>query len=67
MALITNKVVVKAAEDVKPEPVAKPSRPVITDANISRVKGTKLVVDGKVKNISKKSAFLLDMISLDDE
>lgn len=67
MALITNKVVVKAAEDVKPEPVVKPSRPVITDANISRVKGTKLVVDGKVKNISKKSAFLLDMISLDDE
>lgn len=28
---------------------------------------TKLVVNGKVKNISKKSAFLLDMLTLDDE
>lgn len=30
-------------------------------------KHSKLIVNGKVKNISKKSAYLLDMLSLDDE
>lgn len=43
----------------KPEPVKEPS--------VKSLKGSKLVVDGKVKNISKKSAFLLDMLTLDDD
>lgn len=33
---------------------------------ISSIKEPSVVVDGKVKKISKKSAFLLDMLSLDD-
>jgi hypothetical protein len=41
------------------EPQSMPSDPNITEPSI--------VVDGKVKKISKKSAFLLDMLSLDDE
>jgi len=33
---------------------------------IEDIKEPSVVVDGKVKKISKKSAFLLDMLSLDD-
>ena len=33
---------------------------------ISSIKEPSVVVNGKVKKISKKSAFLLDMLSLDD-
>ena len=45
----------------KPAPVKDPGK------DLKSLKGSKLVVDGKVKNISKKSAFLLDMLTLDDE
>ena len=33
---------------------------------IAAIKEPSVVVNGKVKRISKKSAFLLDMLSLDD-
>lgn len=33
----------------------------------SNVQGTALVVNGKAKKISKKSAYLMDMLTLDDE
>ena len=45
----------------------KPAEPVEKKQDIKSLKGSKLVVDGKVKNISKKSAFLLDMLTLDDD
>jgi len=35
-------------------------------AVIDDIKEPSVVVDGKIKKISKKSAFLLDMLSLDD-
>lgn len=38
-----------------------------TTANISDSYHPQIVVDGKAKKISKKSAFLLDMLTLDDE
>lgn len=64
MGIKASNVVVKSQEPVDNTPIsyAQPS-----DAPTIDTKGTKLVVDGKVKNISKKSAFLLDMLSLDDE
>jgi len=67
MAINTNNLVVKGQEPVESPKQETSKKTVITDETINRVKGTKLVVDGKVKNISKKSAFLLDMLSLDDE
>jgi hypothetical protein len=67
MAINTSNLVVKSQEPVESPKQESSKKPVITDETINRVKGTKLVVDGKVKNISKKSAFLLDMLSLDDE
>ena len=45
----------------------KQPKPVENKQDINSLKGSKLVVDGKVKNISKKSAFLLDMLTLDDD
>lgn len=45
----------------------KKPAPVESKQDIKSLKGSKLVVNGKVKTISKKSAFLLDMLSLDDE
>lgn len=33
---------------------------------VDNIKEPSIVVDGKVKKISKKSAFLLDMLTLDD-
>jgi hypothetical protein len=38
-----------------------------TSSNISDSYHPQIVVDGKTKKISKKSAFLLDMLTLDDE
>lgn len=66
MGINTNNLVVKSQE-VEEKPASTTTKAIVTDETINRVKGTKLVVDGKVKNISKKSAFLLDMLSLDDE
>lgn len=43
------------------------TKPVQEQPVLNRLKGSKLVVDGKVKNISRKSAFLLDMLTLDDD
>lgn len=42
-------------------------KPIQEQPELTRLKGSKLVVDGKVKNISRKSAFLLDMLTLDDD
>jgi|GEM_PF-3773395 len=56
----------------EPEPKRAPTpRPVyISNVDQSRsidnIKEPSVVVNGKVKKISKKSAFLLDMLSLDD-
>jgi hypothetical protein len=51
------------------EQVAPAEAPIRTKESVelSKLSGSKIVVDGKVKNISKKSAFLLDMLTLDDE
>ena len=47
----------------------KPVKEAVSEASLAHDshKHSKLVVNGKVKNISKKSAYLLDMLSLDDE
>lgn len=73
MAFNTGKFVVKSQE---PAPALKPAVPVapvvekvyITKSvdTVSNIKEPSVVVNGKVKKIGKKSAFLLDMLSLDD-
>lgn len=70
MAFNTGKFIVKSQE---PAPAPKSAIPVIEKANITRnadsvsnIKEPSVVVNGKVKKIGKKSAFLLDMLSLDD-
>jgi len=48
---------------------AKPSLKEIivkTTTTVDNITEPSVVVDGKVKKISKKSAFLLDMLTLDD-
>lgn len=66
MAIKTTNLVVTGQTTVtdKTENTSKEERMLGLTNNSS---GAKLVVDGKVKTISKKSAFLLDMLSLDDE
>lgn len=55
---------VASVKDKAPNSVI--SREVKQDPTIKSIKEPSVVVDGKVKKISKKSAFLLDMLSLDD-
>jgi hypothetical protein len=69
MGIKASNLVIKSTGEVQeqkpvstPAPVVKKEQP-----ELNRLKGSKLVVDGKVKNISKKSAFLLDMLTLDDD
>jgi hypothetical protein len=38
----------------------------LPENEVNSIKEPSIVVDGKVKKISKKSAFLLDMLTLDD-
>lgn len=73
MPIVTaNKLVVKSQEPVPPvrKEVAPPPAPRKykdpEKPTIESIKEPSVVVDGKVKKISKKSAFLLDMLSLDD-
>jgi len=37
-----------------------------TKMNVEDIKEPSVVIDGKVKKISKKSAYLIDMLTLDD-
>lgn len=71
MGIKASNLVVKSTGEVQEQkPEVKPAAPVINNEKqptLNRLKGSKLVVDGKVKNISKKSAFLLDMLTLDDD
>lgn len=71
----------KAVPDIKPEPPEiKVEAPTKNEQDVSRkfviernkVKGvaskdTALVINGKQKSIGRKSHFLLDMLTLDDE
>ena len=70
MAFNTGKFIVKSQE---PTPAPKPAIPVVEKVHITRsvdtvssIKEPSVVVNGKVKKIGKKSAFLLDMLSLDN-
>lgn len=77
MALNLNSLVVGSEKTYeKPKEAAAP-RPVtsvgemrqvfnIQPDPLASIKEPSVVVNGKVKKISKKSAFLLDMLSLDD-
>ena len=48
-------------------PPEQPKQIVIkTTTVVDNIKEPSVVVDGKVKKIGKKSAFLLDMLTLDD-
>ena len=38
----------------------------VTKTYVDNIKEPSVIVDGKVKKIAKKSAFLLDMLTLDD-
>jgi hypothetical protein len=63
MGIKASNLVVTGQEQAAPEAPTRTKESV----ELSNIKGSKIVVDGKVKNISKKSAFLLDMLTLDDE
>ena len=73
MAFNTGKFVVKSQEPAPaPKPVV-PAAPAVEKVyitksvdTVSNIKEPSVVVNGKVKKIGKKSAFLLDMLSLDD-
>lgn len=69
MALTVNNLVVKGKEpEISSKPASKASEERVLELApaSSNNNEAKLVVNGKVKTISKKSAFLLDMLSLDD-
>jgi hypothetical protein len=61
--------VVVGTNNPEPAPVESMEvKPVIIKAiKAAPVEGTALIVNGKQKPISKKSAYLLDMLTLDDE
>lgn len=70
MGIQANNIVVKGSEKedkVEDRELGLSSRrtPEVSKT-IENIKEPSIVVDGKVKKISKKSAFLLDMLSLDD-
>lgn len=70
MPLIIKNLVIndKKQQAAEAEPVSKKlsvSRQP-TKQTVDSIKEPSVVVNGKVKKISKKSAFLLDMLSLDD-
>lgn len=68
MGLKASNLVVTSEVQQAAKPVDAPVvKPVQEQPELTRLKGSKLVVDGKVKNISRKSAFLLDMLTLDDD
>lgn len=58
---VTPSIAKNIVEVKKQDPIIENKKPGIED-----IKEPSVVVDGKVKKISKKSAFLLDMLSLDD-
>lgn len=66
MGVIINNLVIQGKDNISEAADNKEKQ---SEASISRDshKHSKLIVNGKVKNISKKSAYLLDMLSLDDE
>lgn len=69
MAIIANNIVVtptKIEPAVSVDTVARERLETPVSETFDKSE-TKLVHNGKVKTISKKSAFLLDMLTLDDE
>jgi len=64
MGVITNNLIVTGKKQVVEEKKVKDTTVVKT--YVDNIKEPSIVVDGKVKKISKKSAFLLDMLTLDD-
>lgn len=58
---------VSSAQPAKPIKQASGLAAARVPNSVTDIKGTSLVVDGKVKKISKKSAYLLDMLTLEDE
>jgi len=67
MAIKTTNLVVTGKTTINNEQVNERVTAEERKLGLSGNSGTKLVVDGKVKKISKKSAYLLDMLTLDDE
>ena len=70
MAVVLGKLVVTGnVEDKGPNSrlVNQSEKPAITKEADTSNQGHVLVVNGKEKKISKKSAYLLDMLTLDDE
>lgn len=59
--------VIQEPEIVVEEPVAPRKQRPVEDDTPRVKKGTTLVVNGKEKKVAKNSAYLLDMLTLDDE
>lgn len=59
-----NNLIIKSNQN-KDLPITVPINDV-KKPGLDDIKEPSIIVDGKVKKISKKSAFLLDMLSLDD-
>ena len=56
----------KVTEPVKPKPVVRAAEPQPSSPNPEQ-EGTKMVVNGKEMKIGKKSPYLLDMFTIDDD
>ena len=67
MAIKTTNLIVTGKTTINGETPAEKKTADEQVLGLTNNSGTKLVVDGKVKKISKKSAYLLDMLTLDDE
>jgi uncharacterized protein YabE (DUF348 family) len=57
-------IIIKPEEQIAPRSTSVEAEQV--QAPVQEADKSAVIVDGKVKKISKKSAFLLDMLSLDD-
>ena len=63
----TRLIVTGGGRTVEPVKKEEPKEIVVkTTTVVDNIKEPSVVVDGKVRKISKKSAFLLDMLTLDD-
>lgn len=67
MPIIANNFVVVDKADANSSRTLGPLDTRIPQESGARIEGTALVVNGKAKKISKKSAYLMDMLTLDDE
>ena len=67
MGIKAANIVINPKTQTREEVKSTPKEVVVkTTTVVDNIKDPSVVVDGKVKKISKKSAFLLDMLSLDD-